>query len=529
MPNDPSDAATGATRRPTGAVTGAPSYANAFDRAVAGTFERREADWRVGAVVYQVLVDRFAPSADLAAKRGRYAPPRRLRSWDEAPTKGEYLPGHRLWSHEVDFWGGDLASTRAHLDHIQGLGADVVYLNPIVRSFTNHRYDALHHAEVAPELGTRADVAGLAGDLHGRGMRLVLDGVFNHMGRASEIFRSAEQDPGSPYRDWFDFGPQYPGGVRSWALADNLPELVLENPAVRDYVYAGRDSVVRSYLRDGVDGWRLDVAFDLGMHYLEELTAAAHAERADTLVLGEVAGYPKEWFPALDGVLHWTLHHVLVGIASGRIGPVPGRRMLERVYAECDTERMLASWVFLDNHDTPRLATTVPDPDARRLALTLQHTLPGSPNVYYGTEVGMAGGADPQMRAPMRWDLVTDANPWLALTRTLIAARRRHRALRVGNLRWLETDRLIGYERWTDRAADMVVVLANPADEPVAETVLVPDSKLMDATRMVDLLGGPDLRVESALLDVALPAHGCQVLVPQVHPPGGYSPYKRVQ
>lgn len=505
-------------------------YANAADRELAGVFERREADWRNGAVVYQVLVDRFAPSADLAAKRDLYPAPKRLRSWDEEPATGEYLPDQKLWSHEIDFWGGDLASTRSRIRYVEELGVDVLYLNPICYSYTNHRYDALDYARVAPELGTRADVVDLADALHQRGMRLVLDGVFNHLGRNNEIFRSAQSDPDSPYRGWFDFGEQYPGGVRAWARAENLPELVLENPAVREYLYAGHDSIVRSYLRDGVDGWRLDVAFDLGFRYLQELTQAAHAERPGSLVLGEIASYGKEWFPSLDGILHWTMHKILIRLAAGTISATHGRRMLERIYAEADFEHMLKSWVYLDNHDTPRLAHNLPDDDARRLAMVLHFTLPGSPNLYYGTELGMTGGDDPAMRGPMRWDLATDDNPWLTLTKRLTGLRRERRAVRVGNLRWLETERLIGFERYTDRAEDMVLVLANPSAEPVTETVLVPDSKLMDAIPMVDLLGAqPDIRVDMALLHVELPARGCAVLVPTIEPPGGYSPFKRVQ
>lgn len=500
-------------------------YANDFDRQVAGVYERREADWRKGAVVYQVLVDRFAPPEDLEAKRHLYPAPKRLRAWDEVPTQGHYLPQEHLFSHEIDFWGGDLAGTRARLAYVEDLGADVLYLNPIHLSYTNHRYDALDYAEVTPEFGTRADVVALAEDTHARGMRLVLDGVFNHVGRNSAMFRSAESDPASPYRDWFVFGDEYPGGARSWALAENLPELNLENPAVRAYVA----DIVRGYLRDGVDGWRLDVAYDIGMAYLAEITAAAHEERPGSLVLGEIASYAKEWFPSVDAILHFTLREIILRIAAGRIAPAHGARMLALTYAECDTERMLESWLYLDNHDTPRLAHVLPHDGARRLAMVLQFTLPGSPNLYYGTELGMAGGEDPEMRAPMRWDLVRDDNPWLAFTRGLVAVHRERRALRIGDVRWLVTDRLIGFERYTDRAEDMVVVLVNPSDEPVAEAVLVPDSKLMDNARMIDLLGGPARRAHRSLIDLELPPHGYAVLAPDVHPAGGYSPFKRVQ
>ena len=183
-------------------------YANGFDQALAGVFEAREKDWRNGAIVYQVYVDRFAPSANLEAKRALYPAPKKLHAWTDLPTHGVYLPEAKVWSHEIDFWGGDLQSLRGKLDYIQGLGADVLYLNPIDLAYTNHKYDTLDYRAVSPEYGTRDDARALARDVHARGMKIMLDGVFNHMGRNSPIFRQAEADPRSKYRDWFVFGPQ---------------------------------------------------------------------------------------------------------------------------------------------------------------------------------------------------------------------------------------------------------------------------------------------------------------------------------
>ncbi len=114
-----------------------------YQDTAAETFAQRERDWRNGAIVYQVLVDRFAPSAQLDAKRALYPAPKRLRDWDEVPKPGPYLPDQRLSSHELDFWGGDFASLRTRLDYIKDLGADVLYLNPIHLAYTNHKYDAL--------------------------------------------------------------------------------------------------------------------------------------------------------------------------------------------------------------------------------------------------------------------------------------------------------------------------------------------------------------------------------------------------
>lgn len=504
-------------------------YANDHDRAIAGRFEARAADWRNGALVYQLIVDRFAPSADLARKTHLYPEPKRLRSWDETPQQGVYLAEHEVWSHELDFWGGDLAGLRERLDYLAGLGADVVYLCPIHLAWTNHGYDALDYQQVRPEYGTRDDVKALAADLHARGMRLVLDGVFNHMGRHAPAFQTAAASPDAPNRGWFDFNDDYPGGARGWAIVVNLPELVIEHPDVRRLLWEGPDSVVRSWLRDGVDGWRLDVAFEIGMAYLAELTAAAHDEKPGSLVLGEVCNYPTEWFPALDAVLGFTLREILLMIGNQRATPGHAQRMLQRLFADADYEHLLKCWTYLDNHDVVRITDAIPDPAARELATVLQFTLPGAVNLYYGSELGQTGGIDPANRAPMRWDLVGDDNPTLALHRRLIDLRRRKRALRVGDLRWLVTDRLIGFERHTDRIDDAVFVLANPSPEPVAETALMPESKLMDIAGMDELFTDRHHRNYRGTLAIELGPWQVAVLTPTTAPIDGYTPYKRVQ
>ncbi|MBH9575317.1 glycoside hydrolase family 13 protein [Inhella proteolytica] len=506
---------------------GAP--ANKFDAELKGRFDAREKDWRNGAIVYQVLPDRFAPPANLDAKRPLYPAPKILRRWDETPKRGQYLPEAKLWSHEIEFWGGDLQSLTAKLDHVQQLGADVLYLNPIHLAYTNHKYDAFDYQAVSPEFGTRADVKALAQNLHARGMKLVLDGVFNHMGRNAPKFKDAEANPKSPWRDWFYFGPQYQSGTRIWWLAENLPELNLELPAVQDHVFRAKDSVVRSYLREGVDGWRLDVAVDMGFEFLLGLTQAAHAEKPGSLVVGEIANYPKEWFPAVDGVMNFTLREILLRLADGRLAPALAQRMVDRMVAESGVDNLLKSWLMLDNHDTPRLATALPDPARRRLAQLLQFTLPGAPHLYYGSELGMSGGDDPEMRAPMRWDQVRDDNPDYAWTKKLIALRKAQRALRVGDYRPVTAERLFAFERHTDRARDTVIVVANPAKETVTETVMLGNSKLMNIWMLVDPLTGQKTQISNGLLHLTLAPHEVRVLIPELSPGGGYSAYKRVQ
>ena len=122
-----------------------------------------------------MIVDRFAPAANLDAKRALYPAPKTLRRWDETPARGRFLDAHKVNSHEIDFWGGDLASTTAKLGYVQSLGADVLYLNPIHLAYTNHKYDALDYNQISPEYGTRDDLKKLAVNLHGRQMKLVLE------------------------------------------------------------------------------------------------------------------------------------------------------------------------------------------------------------------------------------------------------------------------------------------------------------------------------------------------------------------
>jgi cyclomaltodextrinase / maltogenic alpha-amylase / neopullulanase len=506
------------------------NYANRYDKPLAGLYEKREADWRNGGVVYQVFVDRFAPAADLDAKRALYPAPKKLRAWTEEARKGTYLEAEKVWSHEIDFWGGDLASTMSRLDYVQQLGADVLYLNPIVLAWTNHKYDALDYQEVSPEYGTRADVKKLAAATKQRGMKLVLDGVFNHMGRNSPKFKDAEANVKSPYRDWFVFGPQYKGGTRTWWNAQNLPELNLEHKAVRDHLWAAKDSVVRSYLRDGVDGWRLDVAFDIGFNPLEALTKAAHAEKPGSLVVGEIPNFPREWFPSVDGVMHFSLRKLMIAFANRELDAPAFQRMVARLVGDSPFEHILKSWVYLDNHDTFRLATTVPDAKARRLAQVLQFTLPGTVNLYYGTEVAMEGGDDPEMRSPMRWDRVAANHPELAWTKQLIALRKANRALRVGDFRTAEASgNVVAFERHTDRAADTVLVLINPSTVEVATTVLVANSKLMDGDNLIDQLGGGTYKLQGSMVETKLPPQTALILKPRLTTPDGYSNYKRVQ
>ena len=302
---------------------------------------------------------------------------------------------------------------------------------------------------------------------------------------------------------------------------------------MRRHLWLDKDSVVRSYLRDGADGWRLDTAFELGQTYLRELTDAAHKEKPGSLVVGEIANYPDKWLKSLDAVMNFSLRDIVLSMTRGDVAPATAARMTERLVKDAGIEAMLKSWVVIDNHDIPRIATQLPDTAQRRMVQALQFTLPGAPNLYYGAEVGMVGGTDPENRGPMRWDLVTDDNPELAWVRKLISLRKQHRALRVGDFRLIESPQLFAFERHTDKVLDTRVVIANPSDKPVRERLMIANAHLMDDTPMVDLLGlvtpAPTVSIGPGFITVEMPPRSAVLLQPRPKALGGYNRYKRVQ
>jgi cyclomaltodextrinase / maltogenic alpha-amylase / neopullulanase len=197
---------------------------------------------------------------------------------------------------------------------------------------------------------------------------------------------------------------------------------------------------------------------------------------------------------------------------------------------DADYEHILKSWLYLDNHDTFRLATTVPDAKARKLAQVLQFTLPGAVNLYYGTEVAMEGGDDPEMRGPMRWDRVEQNHPDLIWTKQLVSMRKANRALRVGDFRTAEASgNVIAFERFTDKAGETVLVLINPSVTEVQTTVLVANSKLMDGDNLIDQIGGGAFKLQGSMVETKLQPQTALILKPKLTTPDGYSNYKRVQ
>ena len=215
-------------------------------------------EYAKGAVMYQIFPDRFyaAGRCDCTEKLQPY--------WvhEDKQDVPVYLPDEngKVWNN--DFYGGNLAGIREKLAYLQGLGVELLYLNPIFFAFSTHRYDTCDYGRIDPMLGTEEDFRALCVEAHARGMKVILDGVFSHVGSRSRYFQDAVSNPDSKYRSWFDF-KHYPDTYTSWWGITDLPCIRKDNEDFLRYIIDDEDSIAVHWLRAGADGWRLDVVDEL--------------------------------------------------------------------------------------------------------------------------------------------------------------------------------------------------------------------------------------------------------------------------
>lgn len=348
--------------------------------------------WVRDTVWYQIFPDRFCRSKGSANQT----------PWREGPVTNR------------ERFGGDLPGICQKLDYLASLGVSGLYLNPIFAADSVHRYDTRDYTRVDPALGTNADLKQLVEQAHARGIRVMLDAVFNHCGPHFAPWRDVmENDPGSPYWDWFmvnRWPPESaPGSTRdgryfSFAFAADMPKLNTNNPAVIDYFGTLCESWVRDY---GVDGIRFDVGNEISHRMLKELRRRVRAIRPDIYLLGEIWHDASPWLEGdeYDAVMNYPLQQAVKDFFADSARTAGD--LAEQLYRclhlyRCQTTDVLFN--LMDSHDTDRLFTRSGSEDAFFQQLALLFTLPGSPCIYYGTEVALPGGHDPDCRRCMPWD-----------------------------------------------------------------------------------------------------------------------------
>lgn len=432
----------------------------------------RTPTWLRNGAMMQIMVDRFCASREPDVRRlpmGSYYHTR----WSDDPVlvaddrSGEYVNN--------DYFGGDLKGVEQKLEYLRDLGITVIYLNPIFRANSNHKYNTGDYMAVDPAFGTEQDFRDLCAEARKLGVRIVLDGVFSHTGTDSVYFNKngnygaggAYSDPNSPYAKWYLFR-QWPDDYDCWWGVRTLPNVNKGDPEYRKFIISGEDSVAAHWLREGASGWRLDVADELPMDFLSALRERVKEVDPDAAIIGEVWEDPSNKVSygkmrcyctgdTLDGAMNYPLREAVLAFLRSRIDAGTFVRRVENLQENLPKPFFYSEMNLLGSHDKPRALSVLADvgdleperrfrrafdlaPEAyargrRRLiaAWRLICALPGIPCVYYGDEAGLYGMTDPFCRGTYPWGREDKA--LVAEFRDALHRRAACDALRTGALR----------------------------------------------------------------------------------------------
>ncbi|MEG2719350.1 MAG: glycoside hydrolase family 13 protein [Clostridia bacterium] len=441
-------------------------------------------EWARGLTGYQIFPDRFLREGEDEAG---------LEPWTSDRVQNEFR------------FGGNLRGILKAVPYLKKLGVKMIYTTPLFLSDSSHRYNTFDYHQIDPLLGTEADLCALCDELHRNGMRIVLDGVFNHSGVKFAPFEDAlAGGEASPYRDWFFFDEKQEYGYHTFGHWQYMPKLNLRNPACAEYfLEVGRYWMQRCH----IDGWRLDVSPEVWPDFWRSYHKMMKEENPDSLMIAECWDDSREWLTQgdmFDSTMHYVLsrniwnHFCFHKTSVEQFDWAVNRAAM--LYPQ-RTQEVL--WTFLGSHDTARVRTRAGG-DLRMLhaASFFQFTFPGTPIIYYGDELGMEGGDDPYCRFPMRWDNVEN-NPTHAHYSRLAKLRAEHEALRVGNFRTHQVyaSGLYAYLREAD--SQQVLCVLNTSLQPVRERVKLPE-RMAGMAVVNDLYSGNDLAVENGEIVAAL-------------------------
>jgi cyclomaltodextrinase / maltogenic alpha-amylase / neopullulanase len=480
-------------------------------------------EWVRDAIFYQIFPDRFARS-DSVPK------PSNLEPWDSPPTTR-------------GFKGGDLLGIAEHLDYLQELGITALYLNPIFRSTANHRYHTHDYLEVDPILGGNVALRRLLDSAHSRDMKVVLDGVFNHVGRGFYQFSHLlENDSLSPYLDWFrvyswplhPYGPSdQPPGYECWWNNRELPKLNTDSEAVRGLLW----SVGEYWIREGIDGWRLDVPSEIDDDdFWRSFRTRIKHLNPNAYIVGEIWDDARRWLQGdqFDGVQNYLFTRACLGfMGAGTNGFDPSTvdgTGLDLIHpldagsfrAAIDSLLGCYSWPVslsllnqLDSHDTARFSTVCRgDESSFRLATLFQMTYPGAPCVYYGDEIGLQGGRDPDCRAAFPWEQSVWDESRRAYVGRCIELRKSYEAFRRGDYASLYSQEDV-YVFSRSLGGEVAIVAINASHESRVVQLGRPSGKAL--TGLHSLWDGGEPRLEDgAIHDWELPARCAGVIVARV-------------
>lgn len=466
----------------------------------------KKPSWVNSAVFYQIFPERFCNGNPKLS-------PENVAPWGTKPDRQVFM-------------GGDLPGITQKLPYLEDLGVNALYLTPIFEATSNHKYDTVDYTRIDPHFGDETDLVELINQAHKRGIRVILDGVFNHCGGGFRQFQDVvEHGEQSPFKDWFHirefpvcFDPMNfdsfgatPYVPSPWITQDIplekrrrmcMPKLNTENPQVKEYLLGA----VAKWTRMGIDGWRLDVATEVDSRFWREFRETVRGINPDALIIGEFWRNSEAWLRGdqYDGVMNYGVQRAAVEyFAKSAITPLRFQEILTENlmrYSDAANDSMLN---LLDSHDTARFLTVSGGDTARlRNAAAFLFTFVGMPCTYYGTEIGMTGENDPDCRKAFDWDPAHWDVELRDYYKKLMSLRKTRKALQEGSVKLCSQGEVFVMERRLE--GELLVTAINNTD--------LSQRCVLKGTSSRDLLGGDLYTGERETLSIELPPFTSMIL-----------------
>jgi glycosidase len=463
--------------------------------------------WAKGAILYQAFPERFE-NGDQSLTPSAAEP------WGSKPTR-------------ENFMGGDLRGIIRRLDHLSALHVDILYLTPIFKSPSNHKYDTADYFSIDPAFGTADDLKELTKQCHARGIRVLLDGVFNHCGFHFAPFQDVlEKGDQSQYWNWF-FVESSPAqtdphnydcvGYYKW-----MPKMRMSNPEVRAFFL----SVGTFWIQEAdIDGWRIDVADEVDFTFLQEFRRTIHAVKPDALLIGETWKDAGDMLRGdqMDSVMNYLFRNCMISFFAKHEPAQNFDAQMQRLQRFYPQPAQQVLYNLIGSHDTERFLTLCGG-DVRKLMLAaaFQMTYTGMPAIYYGDEIGMAGENDPDCRKAMDWNHIDES--LLSFYQKFTVLRRREKTLRLGDFHTVHASEH-SYAFARHLGAETVYAVFNRSAEAVQLKIPVTES---EACKAHSLLSGANIQLNPiddndrfyredrmryrSSFSVVLPAYGAEIL-----------------
>ncbi len=450
--------------------------------------------WVKDSVFYQIFPDRFC-NGDV-----KNDPPNLL-PWNAKPT----ITG---------FQGGDLRGVIDRMYYLLDLGINAIYFNPIFLSPSTHRYNTVDYFQIDPKLGSMQDFHTLLDVAHRNQIRVVLDGVFNHCGRGFFAFSDIlENQASSPYVDWFHikhfpvdaYSPGDATTYTGWWKYKSLPKFNTTNPRVREYIFR----VARYWLEQGIDGWRLDVPNEIDDDgFWKDFRDTVKNTYSDAYILGEIWDGDTRWVgdTHFDGLMNYPIRTLVLDLLTGKENASAFAVKVRDQFERYPAENSYAMFNCLGTHDTERIFSVLnKDMFKTKLALLFLFSYPGAPSVYYGDEVGVEGGRDPDCRHTFPWDESSwniELRQW---TKTLIRIRESKTALRRGDLKILPVTNNNAFAFGRKDGQDFACLVVNPTNQALTVSITLSGEIPEGVTQLKNLLKGEIYTIENGEITVDLP------------------------